>query len=212
MSVPTRAHPPRLTPESERTREAELLSGLRRGVPLAAAALYSYLLPTVTRTVCRVHGHIPPDVDDLIQATFERIVRTTADGTYDGAAGPLYAWASMLARRTSIDALRRHYREKAVFASIGTAADVAMERRLQARSELHLLRKTLARLTPERAEAILLHDGLGYDLVEMAQQLEVSPAAAQSRLVRGRTQLFKLLRAHEQCDPCAQPDAGETGQ
>ena len=68
------------------------------------------------------------------------------------------------------------------------------ERALEARDELRHLRLALAGLSPGRAEAVLPHDALGYDLTEVASLTGSSEAAVQSRLVRGRRDLQEWLQ------------------
>ncbi|MDX2053457.1 MAG: RNA polymerase sigma factor [Polyangiaceae bacterium] len=187
--------PPRGTePEAS---DAELWAGVRRGDGRLAAALYGRLRPVVERSLYRALGHRSADGDDHTQLTFERIVRTLVDGTYDGST-PLRAWASLLATRVGFDALRKRYREQALFSPEAEGIDQGPEDKLQARSELERVRRALVTLTPERAETVFMHDALGYELSEIATQLGVSVAAAQSRLVRGRKQLLERLRAEKQ--------------
>jgi RNA polymerase sigma-70 factor (ECF subfamily) len=68
-----------------------------------------------------------------------------------------------------------------------------MEREVFARHELERVRRALALMTAERSEVILLHDMLGKDLSEIAVLMNISVAAAQSRLVRGRKELEQRL-------------------
>jgi len=158
--------------------------------------LYARLLPVVQKSLYRALGQRAADGDDLAQLSFERIVRTLMDGTYDGRT-PLRAWAALLATRVGFDALRRRYRERALFSPETDGVDQGPERQLNARSELQRVQRALASITPERAETLFLHDALGYELSEIATQLGVSVTAAQSRLVRGRKQLLDRLRAQE---------------
>jgi DNA-directed RNA polymerase specialized sigma24 family protein len=46
-------------------------------------------------------------------------------------------------------------------------------------------------MNPKGAQALLLHDVLGYDLAEIAQITGVTVAAAQARLVRSRKELLR---------------------
>jgi len=66
-------------------------------------------------------------------------------------------------------------------------ADV--DREVIARHDLQRLRDSLAAMSPERAETLVLHDVLGHELTDIAGMMGVSVAAAQSRLVRGRREL-----------------------
>src|SRR5260370_23375141 len=59
------------------------------------------------------------------------------------------------------------------------------------------LRAALAATKRERAEAVLLHDVLGHDLMEIARMTGVSIAAAQSRLVRGRKDVVNRMISAE---------------
>lgn len=48
-------------------------------------------------------------------------------------------------------------------------------------------------MNPARAEILFLHDVAGQDLAEIAGMTGASTAAVQSRLVRGRRELFMRL-------------------
>jgi len=66
------------------------------------------------------------------------------------------------------------------------------------RSEAHALRMTLEHaidaLPPNLKEAFLLGAVLGFDHRELAEQLEISPANARTRISRARAQLRKTLK------------------
>jgi RNA polymerase sigma-70 factor (ECF subfamily) len=59
---------------------------------------------------------------------------------------------------------------------------------------LDTVRDQLAQMKPDRATAVFLHDVLGHELAEIALMQQISVAAAQSRLVRGRKELERRLQ------------------
>ena len=61
------------------------------------------------------------------------------------------------------------------------------------RSMITRIRRHLDGLSPGKAWAFLLHDVCGYDLRETAKILDVTVAAAQQRLVRGRRELHEII-------------------
>ena len=64
---------------------------------------------------------------------------------------------------------------------------------IEARVELDHVRRGLAQMKPSRAEVLVLHDVHGYRLSEIASMLDLSVSAVQSRLVRGRKELYERL-------------------
>ncbi len=72
-------------------------------------------------------------------------------------------------------------------------AGVDVEGEASARAELERLRIQLSEMKSTHAEAVFLHDVLGHELAEIALMTRVSVSAAQSRLVRGRRELFRRL-------------------
>lgn len=174
--------------------QAEVLRGAVAGEPWAYAALYEALYPVVARALQKVL-HQAPDYEDLVQTSFELIVRTLQKPRAREIEN-LAAWASAIAARVALDSLRARIRDRRVFDrgidSPEAAADVSapqLERQLAVRSELAWLQSTLAAMSSEQAEAVLLHDVLGHDLNEVASLTDVSPAAAQKRLSRGHLEL-----------------------
>lgn len=192
-----RNRPPAGASREDELPDTELAEGVRRGDGSVAATLYARLLPTAERTLLRVLGRRTQDLPDLVQQTFERLVRTLVENRWDGSV-PLRAWVSVLAARVGVDALRAQYRRRHLF-DVREVPDAPHdeEGRLGARAELERVRRTLALLSPERVEVLVLHDVLGHELAEIAGQLGISVAAAQSRLVRGRRQLIARLNSEE---------------
>ncbi|MGZ5968514.1 MAG: RNA polymerase sigma factor, partial [Polyangiales bacterium] len=94
--------------------------------------------------------------------------------------------------------LRRRKLERRIFDAaanvdlIGTALS-SPARTARARTLLARVRRHLEEMETNKAWTFVLHDVLGFDLREIAQITEVSVAAAQRRLVRGRTELHERI-------------------
>ncbi len=178
--------------------DEQLIEAVQRGEHRVAAELYDRLVEVVDHTLFRVFGRREPDHDDLIQTTFEHIVRTLCRRSYARACN-LRTWASTIASHVGFNALRARQRERRVIdRTLPGAIDLPVsggdsERQSVARAELERLRGALSELKPEQAQTLFLHDVLGHELAEIALMLDVSVAAAQSRLVRGRRELYARL-------------------
>lgn len=178
--------------------DTAIVAGVRRGEEAAADLLFDRLHGVVVRTLQRVLRQAASEIEDLVQITFERIIVTIVEDRFAGACS-LSTWASAIAAHVGIDALRSRMRERKVFLSPSPSApavgempiSTSLEHRLEARDEMERLQLTLARMRPEQAETLLLHDAFGHDLAEVAMLTGVSVAAAQSRLVRGRKELMR---------------------
>jgi RNA polymerase sigma factor (sigma-70 family) len=174
--------------------QADVLRGAVAGEPWAYAALYDALYPIVARALQRILHHTP-DYEDLVQTSFELIVRTLRKPRARHIEN-LGAWSSAIAARVALDALRARIRERRLFSredgaarAVEAAPAPRLERQLDVRSDLAWLQSVLASMNAEQAEAVLLHDVLGHELSEIATLLDVSPAAAQKRLSRGHLEL-----------------------
>jgi RNA polymerase sigma-70 factor, ECF subfamily len=188
-------------PAEEQPRsDAQILAGLEDREPWAAAALYDRIHAVVERTLTRVLQHRGADFEDLMQDTFERIVRTLLERRF--AAGcSLTTWAAAIATNVAIDALRARTRKRRIFAfdAVDTVDGPAgscpsADDRLEARAEIARLQVVLGSMRPERAQAVFMHDLLGHNLAELAAIAGVTVAAAQSRLVRGRAEFLRKAR------------------
>ncbi|MCC6666483.1 MAG: RNA polymerase sigma factor [Polyangiaceae bacterium] len=178
--------------------DAELIEAVVCGDGAVAGELYDRLLVTVEQTLFRVLGRRESDHEDLVQSSFEQIVKTLATRRFAGACS-LKTWASSVATNVGLNALRSRRRERGVFdrsevdLPASSAASDNPERDASLRRDIEHARGVLASMSPARAEALLLHDVLGHDLAEIAALTGVSLAAAQSRLVRGRHELHERL-------------------
>lgn len=173
--------------------QAEVLRGAVLGEPWAHAALYEALYPIVARALQKILQQAP-DYEDLIQASFEQIVRTLKKPRAREIEN-LAAWASAIAARVALDSIRARVRERRLIDRAVDSSELAvpvgsrLEQQLEARRELAWLQSTLAAMNPEQAEAVLLHDVLEHELKDIASITDVSLAAAQKRLSRGHLEL-----------------------
>lgn len=187
--------------------DAEIIEGVATGDPRVAGALHDRLIGTIDQALYRVMGCRGADHDDLVQMSFEQIVRTLTQRSFAGGCS-LKTWASRITTHVALNALRSRRRERRVFelrrgesrggdereSARGMAAAYEPgERRAEARVELSRVRHHLSQMNPRRAEALVLHDVHGHDLNEIAVMLGLSVAAVQSRLVRGRRELQARL-------------------
>jgi RNA polymerase sigma-70 factor (ECF subfamily) len=149
----------------------------------------------------RVLHRAGSDYDDLVQVTFERIMRSLAEQRGESVVN-LCAWASGVATHVALDALRSRVRERGMFrpddpdsgqSILELSGGGSAERALEARRQLQVVQEVLGRMKETFATTVVLHDMLGHDLAETAALTNVSVAAAQSRLVRGRKELLKRV-------------------
>ena len=173
--------------------DTRLLAAVRAGDPKAATALYERSRPVVLRTIRKLVGRADQDQDDIFQQVMLEIVATV--DRYRGEC-PLDAWLSTVAAHVVYKRLRRRVLECRVFMPPGDFDPASSEELGQSvllRSVLARVREHLGEIESRRAWAFLLHDVHGYDLTEVAGIMEVSVAAAQSRVIRGRKDLHARL-------------------
>jgi RNA polymerase sigma-70 factor (ECF subfamily) len=190
----------------DRSNDADLCAALAAGQAGAADALFSRLRGLVEATLARLIGSADAERDDLIQQSHERILASVVLRRFAGACS-LSTWARLITEHVVIDALRARARERRVFDDVRADSDVAAglplpgplpDELLDLRREIERVKGGLSSVPPKRAEAFVLHDVLGFDLSEIAGMLEISAAAAQSRLVRGRHDLYARIGAARQ--------------
>jgi RNA polymerase sigma-70 factor, ECF subfamily len=189
-------HAPRTSEPTPPTTEA-MLVGVVAGERWAHAALYDLLSPVVGRTLQKILRDTSGDYEDLVQVSFERIVRTLTAQRREHISN-LAGWAGAIAAHVALDALRGRTRERRLFERSSTSAPriesvpaASLERQLEARQKLEWLQETLARMNADQAQTLLLHDVLGHGLTEIARIMGVTVAAAQRRLSRGHQELLR---------------------
>jgi RNA polymerase sigma-70 factor (ECF subfamily) len=148
----------------------------------------------------RLIGTQDPEYEDLVQSSMENVLATIERGNFRGDC-PTGGWAAVIARNVAVDAIRVRTRERQLFAhdQVDLAHADADRHGSAARGPEHLtdvqerlrrVESALVGLHPHKANVVVLHDVLGHPLEEIAGILDISVAAAQSRLVRGRRQII----------------------
>jgi len=178
--------------------DEQIIEAVQRGEHRVAALLYDRLFGVVDHTLFRVFGRREVDHDDLVQTVFEQIVVTLSRRSYARACN-LKTWASSIASHVGFNALRSRRRERRVLDREVTVEGSVVPARTDseslaaARVELDRVRRHMLAMKPDQAQTVFLHDVLGHELAEIALMTQVSVAAAQSRLVRGRRELYRRL-------------------
>ena len=199
---PTQLRAVRSAPVVSLPTDDTIIAALARGDDWAADALYDRVHAHVERTLRRLLRFQTGEIDDLMQASFERIIRFLSERSLVSGSN-LPAWSSAVAANVALDFLRRRGAERRLFTQLGSSIDAVRgqeagpERNAEARLSVVRLQQLLARMRPKHAEALVLHDILGHDLSEIAELTGASVAATQSRLVRGRKELLRRTKKTE---------------
>jgi RNA polymerase sigma-70 factor (ECF subfamily) len=172
----------------------ELLAAVRSGDEAASTAFYHRVRPHVDATISRMLGRWDADSDDVAQLVFIELVRSIH--RFRGECS-LNTWISRVTAFVICKQIRRRRLERGLFerVEVESADEAKGLPRLVARDLLRRIRGHLAEMDQDRALAFLLHDVCGFDLREAARMLDVSVAAAQKRLVRGRRELRERIGA-----------------
>lgn len=184
-------------PDEAEVTDAVILDAWERGTANFGALFFDHLIGVIDGTLYRVLGERTAEHDDLAQNTFEQILLSLSEGKFKRECS-LKSWASSIATRIALNAIRSRQTLRRYFASeditvLRAAAHDDVEKSTEARQLLQQARHELAQISAKRAEALILHDVLGHDMAEVAAILRVTVAAAQSRVVRGRTDLHRRL-------------------
>lgn len=185
--------------------EDRVQAALRQGDSSAAADLYDRLAPVVDRALYRVFGGRDAEHDDLVQSTFEQLVLTLVRGRFAGGCS-LETWVTRIATHLALNVMRsrtteRRHVEREASEEVVSAVPARDGRRdADTWAEVEELRQQLLHIDPVKAETLFLHDVLGHSLSEIAVMMNVSVAAAQSRLVRGRRELEERLESSRKAE------------
>jgi RNA polymerase sigma-70 factor (ECF subfamily) len=179
-----------------------LVASVRRHDENAAATFHDRVLPRVEATILRVLGGRDRDHEDLVQLSLIELIRSIRRFRGDCSVD---SWTAKITARVVYKYLRRRGTEARIFASTapepiapgsGPASDA------ETRGLVERVRGHLGRIGPEKAWAFLLHDVCGYKLEEAAEIMNITRAAAQSRVVRGRRELHDLI--------CSDPELADS--
>jgi RNA polymerase sigma-70 factor (ECF subfamily) len=176
--------------------DTELLAALRRGDAAAATALYLRARPHVDRTILTLLARRDVDHEDLVQLAMIALVGSL--GRFRGECS-LDTWISRVAARTLFKELRRRRGNGKMMATLTEIEAVRSHREPDPelvagqRDVMNRVQRHLDEMDPQKAWTVVLHDVCGCDLREIAEITEVTVAAAQSRLVRGRAELHERL-------------------
>jgi len=180
--------------------DSELIDAFEAGDRAACEMLYDRLIGVVEATLFRIMGRRDDLHEDLVQSAFEQIVLTLSNGRFARACS-LASWASSVTTHVAFNTIRKRIRERRVV-DRGRDADLEGARWTSAIDLEHDyslaqtwkgVRRHLAEMNEEQANTLVLHDVLGHELAEIAVLTNVSVAAAQSRLVRGRKDLQERM-------------------
>jgi RNA polymerase sigma-70 factor (ECF subfamily) len=181
--------------------DGQLLAAVRAGDQRAAAALYDRVRPSVDATIRRLLGKGDVDHADLAQQVMIELVFSV--DRYRGECS-LNAWTSIVTAHAVYKHLRRRQLERTIFDRSFAGDEVPAphhpDRETDARHTAGRITKHLEAIDPAKAWAFVLHDVHGYDLRETAAIMEVSVAAAQTRLSRGRRELHERIAADRELD------------
>jgi RNA polymerase sigma-70 factor, ECF subfamily len=175
-----------------------LVTAVQAGVPEAFAQLYAIYSPRLYRTIAKITKN-PEDAQDALQETFLRAhLRVHA---FEGRSS-IYSWLSRIAINCALMILRKrrtraevlfdpqpdHRRRDATFFEVKDSApnpEEAYDLRQRQTKTLCAIR----RLDPKLQTALEMQTKRDWSVKEISQALNISEAAAKSRLYRARQRL-----------------------
>jgi RNA polymerase sigma-70 factor (ECF subfamily) len=177
----------------------EIIEAVEKGDAEVAEALYDRLGSVVGSTLVRVLGKRDAEHDDLVQMAFEQIFVSLARRRY-GRVCSLRSWAISITTNVALNALRKRRTERRYIDNQLDSRQLEVAGRVadpERAAQVVALREELAGLSPGTAEVVVLFEVMGCDLAEVAAATGLSVSAAQSRLVRGRSELRSRLNARQ---------------
>jgi RNA polymerase sigma-70 factor (ECF subfamily) len=171
------------------------LARARRGERAACTRFVSFYERRVFAVLARILGPAGRDqvVEDLAQETFLRALRALPKFDVAGPAR-VSTWLLTIATRRALSELARRSMDTEELPLDAPARRSDDPERVHTR---RALQQAIADLTPEQRAVFVLRDAHGLTEAEVAQALELDPAAVKSRLHRARARLRKLLTSTE---------------
>lgn len=175
-------------------RDRSLVDAIQAGDRTAAAPLYDNLRPSIEQALVRILRDKPPEFEDLMQITFERVIRSISEGKFKGLS-QLKTWAYSIAIHVAMDWRRSLAQEQKLLDAVDSLDrqpyDLLPERQIEARSEVRRVGDVLRRMKRLNATILVLHDVYDHSVPEVADLLGINVSAAQSRLRRARQELVR---------------------
>ncbi len=201
--------------------EADVIAGCRRGARWARQALFERHHRAIYRFLIAQCGDTAL-AEDMTQETFLRAYEAMA--TFRGDAR-VSSWMTRIALNCLYEVHRRREVRRRYVEGIPRAdprggwVTGGISRSEEARLQRDLVRRALARLDPDDASIIVLHDLQGYRYRELATALQIAIGTVGSRLSRARQRLRaianEISRPPEESDLAAHPtsesEATESG-
>lgn len=174
--------------------DAALLQAWRGGDEQAGLQLYDRHADAVARFF---DNKVRMGADDLIQQTFMRLIQTR-DRIRDGVA--FRGFVLGVARNVLREHLRSLVNDRQVDFEVDSMAGLepGPSTVVGRRREHRLLLEGLRRLPIEQQIMLELHYWEGFGAAEIAEMLEVSPAAIRGRLARARLELREVMERLEE--------------
>ena len=169
----------------------DLMIQYQGGSHAAFEELYSRLVPSLRRYLMYL-GYGVQTADDLLQETFLHIHRCRAAYNPGFAVRP---WVFGLARNVFLMNRRAAGRFGQVHQAREDLDEFAASPKADGFGEQDEIRKGLAQIPPDQAEALLLHHWIGFSFEEISGLLGINSAAARARASRGMTALRAAMNA-----------------
>jgi RNA polymerase sigma-70 factor (ECF subfamily) len=156
----------------------------------AFGELYALLGPQLRRYLVTL-ARDAQRADDLLQDTFLQIHRSRR--TYNPAR-PVQPWAFAVARHMWLMDQRTRRRKAPGHVDLDAAPELPVPPEVEDLAREDALRRALAQLPGDRAEALLLHHVWGFTFDEIGKMLGIRAGAARVRASRAMTALRGLLQ------------------